>query len=168
MALITYADKQTLNVNPSVPDVNKVNASDMNQIKTGINTNETNIANLTNVVPDSLYTNASGSNGTITLSSSAANYSYIEIFFGSGSGGYGSVKVADPNTKNVPLVIFWTGVYTSSYQAVYMDTRTVAINGTSISTLDTRYYHQAIKYNGTLGEYSHDNNIYITKVLGYK
>lgn len=49
MALITYDDKVALNENPSIPDVNKVNASDMNQIKTGVNTNETNIGDLSNL-----------------------------------------------------------------------------------------------------------------------
>lgn len=37
MALITYDDKTALNENPSVPNVNKVTASDMNQIKNAIN-----------------------------------------------------------------------------------------------------------------------------------
>ena len=49
MALITYDDKVALNENPSIPDVNKVNASDMNQIKTGVNTNESNIGDLSNL-----------------------------------------------------------------------------------------------------------------------
>ena len=37
MALITYDDKVALNENPNVPNINKVNASDMNQIKNAIN-----------------------------------------------------------------------------------------------------------------------------------
>lgn len=39
MALITYADKSTMNANASVPAVNKCQASDMNEIKTVVNTN---------------------------------------------------------------------------------------------------------------------------------
>lgn len=35
--LITYANKSALNVNSSIADANKVNDSDMNQIKTAIN-----------------------------------------------------------------------------------------------------------------------------------
>lgn len=34
---ITYQDKQALNINPDIADVNKVNAGDMNQIKNAIN-----------------------------------------------------------------------------------------------------------------------------------
>lgn len=37
MNLITYADKVALNENPQIADINKVTASDMNQIKNAIN-----------------------------------------------------------------------------------------------------------------------------------
>lgn len=37
MALITYADKVALNQNASIPDINKVTANDMNEIKNAIN-----------------------------------------------------------------------------------------------------------------------------------
>lgn len=37
MSLITYEDKVALNENPQVADINKVTASDMNQIKNAIN-----------------------------------------------------------------------------------------------------------------------------------
>ena len=36
--LITYENKQTLNENPSVPVVNKIQSGDMNEIKSAINT----------------------------------------------------------------------------------------------------------------------------------
>lgn len=39
MALITYANKSTMNENASVPAVNKVQASDMNEIKNVVNGN---------------------------------------------------------------------------------------------------------------------------------
>lgn len=37
MAKITYANKVALNENPSIADINKVNAADMNEIKTVVN-----------------------------------------------------------------------------------------------------------------------------------
>lgn len=37
MALITYADKQPLGEQPSIPEVNKVTADNMNEIKSAIN-----------------------------------------------------------------------------------------------------------------------------------
>lgn len=39
MAKITYADKSPLNINASVADINKCNASDLNEIKSKVNIN---------------------------------------------------------------------------------------------------------------------------------
>ena len=41
MALITYADKQAMGSQPTIPDVNKINDTDMNEIKTAINNRST-------------------------------------------------------------------------------------------------------------------------------
>lgn len=47
MAQITYADKQYVNQNASVPANNKVQDTDMNEIKTVVNTNDNNVGDLT-------------------------------------------------------------------------------------------------------------------------
>lgn len=39
MALITYADKQAMGTQPSIPEVNKITDSNMNEIKSVINAN---------------------------------------------------------------------------------------------------------------------------------
>lgn len=39
MGKITYTDKVAVNQNASIPDINKVNASDMNEIKRVVNDN---------------------------------------------------------------------------------------------------------------------------------
>ena len=49
MAQITYADKVALNTNSQVADINKVNDSDMNEIKSVVNQNDTNVGNLSNL-----------------------------------------------------------------------------------------------------------------------
>ena len=49
MAQITYADKTAMNVNSSVPDINKVNASDMNEIKSVVNGNYSEVGDITNL-----------------------------------------------------------------------------------------------------------------------
>ena len=102
MALITYQDKSAVNTNSGVADVNKVNASDMNEIKTVVNGNYNEFA------PTTLYNNASGSNTSIVLSDSVANYTYIEIFYGWGDGttfGLSSEKIYDPSGKKANLKI---------------------------------------------------------------
>lgn len=46
MSKITYDDKVALNVNSNIADINKVNASDMNEIKTVVNNNDDILNNL--------------------------------------------------------------------------------------------------------------------------
>ena len=48
-----------------------------------------------------LYSNSNGNQGTITLSDSVNNYSYIEIFYRQDSLQYKSVKIDNPNEKNI-------------------------------------------------------------------
>ncbi len=49
-----------------------------------------------------LYNNTSGSNGTITLSESAANFDYLEIhYFSDLNNDYGSVKIGTPNREKI-------------------------------------------------------------------
>lgn len=52
MAQITYADKSAINTNSGVADINKCNASDMNEIKTVVNTNATTLDTLAFNVTD--------------------------------------------------------------------------------------------------------------------
>lgn len=47
MALITYTDKATMNENTSIPAINKVQASDMNEIKSVVNENYDDLVNKT-------------------------------------------------------------------------------------------------------------------------
>lgn len=70
-----------------------------------------------------LYENGSGSNGTITLSASLANYRYVEIYFTDNngkSGGY--TKVWSPNGKTICLNIVETSSVTSVLQRQTMYT----------------------------------------------
>ena len=79
---ITYANKTAINTNASIPDTNKVNASDMNMIKEVVNENsaeqdiinsgqETTNNNLQNNKQDKILTGKSlpstATNGTIFL-----------------------------------------------------------------------------------------------------
>ena len=47
MSKITYTNKVALNVNPDVADVNKCNATDMNEIKQVVNENDDNVGDIT-------------------------------------------------------------------------------------------------------------------------
>lgn len=79
--------------------------------------------------PQVLYSNASGTNGTITLSETAANFSYFEIYFW--GDGYDIIKVYNPNGKKAAL---FSG--NASGGTVYMYYSGINISGTSITWSD--------------------------------
>lgn len=108
-----------------------------------------------------LYNSDIGTSGTVTLSKSATNYTYLDIFFrtNDGSDYVGFVRVYSPNGKRPNLSYqFITG------EIVYIKTKLVYINGTSITT--TNYYQYYVGQNYGGGSLS--DNILITRVVGYK
>lgn len=106
-----------------------------------------------------LYNSANGTAGTVTLSDSAENYTYLEIFYrSSGDNACGSVKVFSPNGK---LVHLGTIHYIADYD--YAKFALVNISGSMITF--SQNYQITLKNNGS--EYSAENAIYITRVVGY-
>lgn len=117
--------------------------------------------------PTQLYNNTSGSNGTITLSASAANYNHIRIYFYGKSTAssalvrYDSVDVYSPNGKGAQLSV--TGQTVSGIQQVVFHTRFVTISGSSIT--NTSYCSASIDGAGTTC--NKNNEVYITRVEGW-
>lgn len=106
-----------------------------------------------------LYSSASGTAGTVTLSDSVENYTYIEIFYrSSGDNACGSVKVFSPNGK---LVHLGTIHYIADYD--YAKFALVSVSGSMITF--SQNYQITIKNNGSA--YSAENAIFITRVVGY-
>ena len=106
-----------------------------------------------------LYSSASGTAGTVTLSDSVENYTYLEIFYkSSGDNACGSVKVFSPNGK---LVHLGTIHYIADYD--YAKFALVSVSGSMITF--TQNYQITIKNNGST--YSAENAIFITRVVGY-
>lgn len=96
MSKITYANKTALNENTGVADANKVNASDMNEIKSVVNEN-------TPVGSILLYSGSTAPNGWLICDGSAVSRTtYADLFtiigttFGSGDG---STTFNLPNLK---------------------------------------------------------------------
>lgn len=107
-----------------------------------------------------LYDNDTGSIGTITLSDSAANYNYIEIFYSKHSAYFSSVKVYNPNRKTISLI---TG-YRSGNSFIQLQIAIIEINGTSI----TKTAPALINFdNGVFNIYDTDE-VFIHRVVGYK
>ena len=108
-----------------------------------------------------LYDNSSGTTGTVTLSESAANYLYLELFFtDNNKTRLYSTKIYNPNGKKVNL--FATEINNTTLN-IRASTRT--ISGTSI-TVDSSLY-KTIGTNG-IEDTNTTNYLYITKVIGYK
>lgn len=106
-----------------------------------------------------LYNSASGTAGTVTLSDSVENYTYLEIFYrSSGDNACGSVKVFSPNGK---LVHLGTIHYIADYD--YAKFALVSVSGSTITF--NQNYQITIKNNGSV--YSAENAIFITRVVGY-
>lgn len=106
-----------------------------------------------------LYSSANGTAGTVTLSDSAENYTYLEIFYrSSGDNACGSVKVFSPNGK---LVHLGTIHYIADYD--YAKFALVNISGSMITF--SQNYQITLKSNGST--YSAENAIFITRVVGY-
>lgn len=90
MALITYQDKVAVNINPDVPDINKVNASDMNEIKNSVNSLEKNI--MTAVLSNDIE--CSTSSNTQNISLVGYNYTGDKLTIDS-DGSITGVKIGD-------------------------------------------------------------------------
>ena len=109
----------------------------------------------------SLYYNATGTTGSITLNETAANFSCIEIYYYKANCGYSSVKIYSPNGKDVNLMLNQL-----SEKTIFQNlSKRIKISGTSI-TVDTNtsgYGNVSI----SKIEVNTENNIYIFSVIGY-
>lgn len=113
----------------------------------------------TALAPDVLYNNATGSNGTITLSQSAANFDHLTIYYRDNDNENSSVDVYAPNGKQVTLATNHPGYDNGN---MYIKARSVLISGTSIATASLNRYSQVSVEPGL--SRSKVNNIYITRV----
>lgn len=107
-----------------------------------------------------LYNDSTGTSGTVTLSESAANFTYIEIFYRSNDLDFGSVKIYQPNGKKACLML----ATPFSGTILYLKTARLAISGTSISKESENELE--LQNGSSISAYS-ASNIYITRVVGY-
>ena len=77
-----------------------------------------------------LYSNSSGATGAITLSESAANFTFLDIFIINNEKGCDSVRVWSPNGKIVDLTVT---TYKNEYSKNYIRQKEISISGTKIS-----------------------------------
>lgn len=109
-----------------------------------------------------LYSNSSGSTGTITLNETANNFSMIEIFYGKDSQGYDSTKIFLPNGKTASL----TATNMFSTTGIQTATKLVTISGTSVTPNTSRCGY--VNSDGSVLKTGAENAIKIRYVVGYK
>lgn len=112
--------------------------------------------------PTVLYNNATGTVGTITLSQTAANFTFLKIYYrkNNQNKSYGSVTIYSPNGKTATITHTF---YSGNTYGIYVQSRDVLINGTSITKVREGWeYIYNDRYNTT------SDDIYIVRVEGWK
>lgn len=137
----------------------EVGAEELNgQIVNGHSESTSNVysANYTNTFVNGEVVFEGSTNGTVTLSKSAANATSMEIYFTDQESIYNYVKVDNPQGKKVNLIV---GTSNSSYSDFWIKQKIVKISGTSITNYQ---YAEATTKSDTVNNY---NFIYIKKVV---
>ena len=192
MAKITYEDKVALYENADIADVNKCKADDMNEIKsvvngidTATNTNKTNIGTLSNLTtssktnlvsainevnsytlrPTILYSNSSGTRGTISLSDYFSNYKYIDIFYRDNDDNFSSRKFKYSSSLNI--IELFTESVTANADAVRLK-GALYILESKVLTFKSFCDWNVTENAGTKGTSSSSSTIFITDVIGWK
>ena len=195
MAKITYENKVALNVNSDIADVNKCNATDLNEIKNVVNTNDDNTTNNSNAIGNlsslnttsknnlvsainevngkinaltavTLYESTSGKNGNIILFDNVSNYSYIEIFYKDNDDNYNSMKfIYKTNNQNIVLSTLPISIGGTNY--VRAKTCIYSVNGDNLNFVSSADWNLSVNA-GTITTTLGNGVIYIVKVLGYK
>lgn len=108
-----------------------------------------------------LYDNETGSSETITLSETSANFKYLEIFYKDNDGTFSSIKVYNPNSKQIDISTMarWSST-------IYLKQRRAVISGTSISK--GTYSEVSITATPKISIGTTTNVILITRVVGYR
>lgn len=112
MAKITFEDKVALNVNSDIADVNKCNATDLNEIKNVVNENDDNTTNNSNAIGNLSSLNTTNKSNLV----SAIN----EIVVESGTNANGSwLKYANGIMICIKKVKFTQVVINNAWGSVY-------------------------------------------------
>ena len=124
MAKITYENKSAINQNSQIPDVNKVNASDMNQIKEAVNVNDDKVGELSDLTTPTT-SSIVGAINSVVSSGSNTNGNYVKyadgtmICYGEKSGSttwsdYWSFCKRSPDSANSALEVTFPQTFIST------------------------------------------------------
>ncbi len=112
--------------------------------------------------PTNLYNNTSGTNGNVTLSQTAANFTFLQVFYKTNDGSYGCQEIYAPNGKTITINV--QRATSTGASDTYLKAKDMTISGTSMNNLyyvETRLYTSGVSNSG-------GNSIYIVRVDGWK
>lgn len=107
-----------------------------------------------------LYNNEKGSTGNITISEDSANFKYIEIFFNSNTNLEKSLKIYNPNGKNIMLNIIDDNGFNDG--KMWLKFSKYVISNKSINFLSGCW--RCLND----GVHGNENTFFIKRVIGYK
>lgn len=109
-----------------------------------------------------LYVNASGTTGTVTLSDNVQGYNYLEIFYVNNHGDLNrSIRISTPNGKNISIESIEPD---QSDTGTYLRTAFYNISG---NTITYKYATYTALYNNGAVQVNRNQYNKITKVLGW-
>lgn len=112
--------------------------------------------------PRTLYVNASGTTGTVTLSDNVQGYDYLEIFYVNNHGDLNrSIRISTPNGKNISIESIEPD---QSDTGTYLRTAFYNISG---NTITFKYATYTALYNNGAVQVNKNQYNKITKVLGW-
>ncbi len=114
------------------------------------------------MISNVLYENENGTNSSITLSDDISNYKYIEIFYRSNDRDLKSTRAFNNSSSSIYVDLTVNHMVTNDM--LYIKTTIVRIVN---KTLTVTGYGQ-LNFNTTGIGHTNTNNIFITKILGYK
>lgn len=181
---ITYTNKSYINQNSGIADTNKVNDSDMNEIKSVVNANATILGDSSNLTStdvttaikdlmgDVLYeTNSPSTGNKLTLSKSIANYKRIVIYaWDSEVDNHYTTEVYNNGSSTITFTMqngqanYGSGSYTA-----HLTLTNVSISNTTLTKGYRTYVNvsqNAVQSQTATGGTS--NSSRIQKIVGYK
>lgn len=132
----------------SIGDLTTLDTTDKSSLVDAIN----------ELVPTVLYSDETGATDTVTLDDDYTNYTYIEIF-GARSNIATSCKIDTSLTSRASLTV---SNYASNVITIY--TARVILSGTTATMTGGAIAFQS----GGIAGFASNNEIYITKIIGYK
>lgn len=124
-----------------------------------------NLATLMGLLKKNLYNNASGSNATITLSETAANFAYLDIHSIDNDGIVNFTRVHSPNGKSVRL----GGAVVTSGGRLYIKAALISISGTAVTFVANKHSAQSADTNAYIRSEGATDGAYqkITRIDGW-